>query len=120
MDEKPVMKPYQRHVFFCNNRQYCDRAGLTKDLSRQLAQSLREWGKLDNPYRVKHTITDCLGVCEGGPLVVVYPEGIWYHHVDQILMARIVEEHLKQGCPVEEAVFHRWANLENSNSTQEE
>ena len=40
------------------------------------------------------------------PLLVVYPEGIWYHHVDEALLERIVNEHLRGGCPVEEAIFH--------------
>jgi cob(I)alamin adenosyltransferase len=37
----------------------------------------------------------------------VYPEGVWYHHVDEALLARIVEEHLKNDRPVEEAIFYR-------------
>ncbi len=49
----------------------------------------------------------CLGVCYNGPLLVVYPEGIWYHSVDESLLRRIVDEHLRQNRPVEEFVFHR-------------
>jgi (2Fe-2S) ferredoxin len=37
----------------------------------------------------------------------VYPEGIWYSEVTPALLERIVVEHLKQGKPIEEAVFHR-------------
>jgi (2Fe-2S) ferredoxin len=64
-------------------------------------------GRYDNPERVKRGITPCLGVCYGGPLLVVYPDGIWYHHVDEALLQRIIDEHLIGGCPVEEAIFHR-------------
>jgi (2Fe-2S) ferredoxin len=60
-----------------------------------------------NPERVKRGVSPCLGVCSGGPLLVVYPEGIWYHHVDEALLQRIVDEHLRQGKPVEEFIFHR-------------
>jgi (2Fe-2S) ferredoxin len=46
-------------------------------------------------------------VCSGGPIVAVYPDGIWYHNVSPALLERIVMEHLKEGRVVEEAVFHR-------------
>ena len=56
--------------------------------------------------RVKRGETPCLGVC-GGPIVVVYPEGVWYAGVTPALLERIVVEHLRDGRVVEEAVFHR-------------
>ena len=43
----------------------------------------------------------------GGPIVVVYPEGVWYAGVTPALLERIVVEHLRDGRVVEEAVFHR-------------
>ena len=76
-------------------------------LYAQLASLLEREGLLFGPTRVKRGETPCLGVCAGGPIVVVYPEGIWYAGVTPELLERIVVEHLKEGCPVEEAVFHR-------------
>jgi (2Fe-2S) ferredoxin len=48
-------------------------------------------------------------VCTEGPIVVVYPEGVWYSNVTPALLERIVVEHLRDGRVVEEAVFHRLA-----------
>lgn len=106
MPPKPTMAPYARHILLCHGR-YCDPAGKAEALYRRLPALLGELGNYDNPCRVKRGLTQCLGVCSGGPLLVVYPDGIWYHYVDEELLERIVEQHLLDGQPVEEAIFHR-------------
>ena len=68
---------------------------------------LQREGLLFGPERVKRGETPCLGVCSNGPIVVVYPEGVWYAGVTPALLERIVVEHLRDGRIVEEAVFHR-------------
>lgn len=72
-----------------------------------LASLLQREGLLFGPTRVKRGECPCLGVCAGGPIVAVYPEGVWYGGVDLPLLERIVVEHLKGGRVVEDAVFHR-------------
>ena len=100
------MEPYSRHVIVCTGG-FCspDRKGRT--LYSALAELLHREGLLFGPQRVKRGETPCLGVCAGGPIVVVYPEGVWYAGVTLEILERIVVEHLKNGNVVEEAVFHR-------------
>ncbi|MCB0130784.1 MAG: (2Fe-2S) ferredoxin domain-containing protein [Caldilineaceae bacterium] len=106
-DDAPIMSPYARHVFVCAG-QYCDPDGKATAVYRRLAEKLGALGDYTNPYRVKRGLTPCLGVCIGGPILVVYPEGIWYHHVDDdAVVDRIVQEHFKEGRPVEDYIFHR-------------
>jgi (2Fe-2S) ferredoxin len=103
---KPVMEGYSHHVLICTGN-FCspDRRG--RELYSQLAELLQREDLLFGPTRVKRGETPCLGVCSSGPIVVVYPEGIWYAMVTPQLLERIVVEHLKNGRPVEEAIFHR-------------
>ena len=100
------MEPYARHALVCVGT-FCspDRGG--RDLYQRLAELLEREGLLFGPRRVKRGETPCLGVCAGGPIMVVYPEGIWYAGVTPALLERIVVEHLRDGRIVEEAVFHR-------------
>lgn len=100
------MEPYSRHVLICTGG-FCspDRKG--RALYSLLAELLQREGLLFGATRVKRGETPCLGVCAGGPIMVVYPEGIWYARVTPQLLERIVVEHLKEGKVVEEAVFFR-------------
>lgn len=103
---RPILEPYTRHVLVCTGG-FCspDRRG--RALYAQLAGLLEREGLLFGPTRVKRGETPCLGVCAGGPVMVVYPEGVWYVGVTPSLLERIVVEHLKQGRVVEEAVAFR-------------
>jgi (2Fe-2S) ferredoxin len=102
----PRMAPYARHVLVCTGG-YCSPDHRGRVLYRLLAALLQREGLLFGPDRVKRGETPCLGVCEGGPIVCVYPDGIWYHGVTPELLERIVVDHLRNGRVVEEAVFHR-------------
>jgi (2Fe-2S) ferredoxin len=103
--DAPSQAPYARHIFICHGP-YCDPERKAEKLYHSLAKKLGELGRYDNPLRVKRGITPCLGVCYNGPLLVVYPDGIWYHHVDETVLDRIIAEHLLDNRPVVEHIFH--------------
>jgi len=66
---------------------------------------------LEDPGRpagvVLRTKADCLRVCEGGPVLLIWPEGILYGGVTPERIERIVQDHVIGGCPVEEWILRR-------------
>lgn len=102
----PAMEPYARHVLVCTGG-FCSTDRKGRALYAKLAELLEREDLLFGPRRVKRSEAPCLGVCGGGPILAVYPEGTWYGGVTPELLERIVVEHLRDGQEVREAVFHR-------------
>ena len=100
------MEPYSRHVLVCTGG-FCSEERRGRGLYSLLAKLLQREDLLFGPHRVKRSEAPCLGVCADGPVVAVYPEGVWYAGVTPALLERIVVEHLRDGLIVDEAVFHR-------------
>jgi (2Fe-2S) ferredoxin len=95
---------YQRHVFFCCNLRTDGRACCQNhDASRvrdYCKQRIKELG-LAGPGKIRINQAGCLDRCELGPVMVVYPEAVWYSYVDEHDIDEIIERHLIGGEPVD-------------------
>jgi (2Fe-2S) ferredoxin len=98
-----MMNFYSHHVFFCLNerndgRECCASQNATK-LQEYAKAKVKSLG-LAGEGRVRINKAGCLDRCEHGPVIVVYPEAIWYTLVDEHDVDEIVESHLGRGIPV--------------------
>jgi len=98
------MSYYQYHVFFCTNL----RADGSSCCQRFNAQDLRDYAKkrtkelgIAGADRVRVNTAGCLDRCNEGPVLVIYPDEVWYSYVDQQDIDEIIDEHLLNGRVVE-------------------
>ena len=98
---------YKHHVFACftqrppgHPRGSCGAAG-AQPLWDRMGKAI-EAPRLSD---IGFTASGCLGFCSAGPLMVVYPEGVWYRPTTPEVIDEIVESHFKNGKRVDRLVM---------------
>ncbi|MEM6281983.1 MAG: (2Fe-2S) ferredoxin domain-containing protein [Chloroflexota bacterium] len=84
------MKTYSRHLLFCTGSD-CDGKSLAKEAKKLLGK---------DSVHIKRSKVSCLGACKHGPVMIVYPDGVWYRCPNKAALKQIVEDHIQGGKPV--------------------
>lgn len=94
------MSHFRHHVFFCLNRRddgapcCCDHGA--EDMFDYAKKRIKALG-LNGEGKVRVNRAGCFDRCDEGPLLVVYPEAVWYTFIDQADIDEIIESHLQNG-----------------------
>lgn len=98
------MSYFQHHVFFCTNQ----REDGEKCCGASGGQAMRDYAKkklktlnMNGAGKCRINSAGCMDRCSEGPLLVVYPEEVWYTFIDEQDIDEIIEEHLQHGRIVE-------------------
>jgi (2Fe-2S) ferredoxin/nitrite reductase/ring-hydroxylating ferredoxin subunit len=92
------MGQYERHVFVCTSGETCPAQGDVERYVKLLREGVRAAGR---QVDVRVNKAGCFSQCGHGPMVVVYPENVWYAGVQEADLKEILASHIVEGRPVE-------------------
>lgn len=97
------MSYYQHHVFFCTNEREndlcCANHGSKK--LRNYAKDRIKKLRLHGAGKIRINSSGCMGRCEQGPIIAIYPEGVWYTYHSESDIDEIIDQHILNGCIVD-------------------
>ena len=94
-------KQYEKEILVCAG------TGCISSKSIEFVEALKEeLAKSELTDKVNIVKTGCFGLCAQGPIVIIYPEAVFYHHVQAKHAKKIVSEHLIKGKLVEKLLYH--------------
>ena len=96
------MGQYEKHVFVCTSGEDCPVRGDVEGMVKTLRGEAVKAGMKES---VRVNKAGCFSQCGHGPMMVVYPENVWYAGVKESDVAEIFESHIKNGKPVERLVY---------------
>jgi nitrite reductase/ring-hydroxylating ferredoxin subunit/(2Fe-2S) ferredoxin len=92
------MGQYERHVFVCTSGETCPTQGDTESYVKVLRGAVQKAGR---QVEVRVNKAGCFSQCGHGPMIVVYPENVWYAGVQESDLEEIIASHIVGGVPVE-------------------
>ena len=105
MDFDLAIKPYHYHAVLCAGKNCTEGMKLVK----YLKQRIQDEGLQEGEFAVRVNRAGCLGICSQGPIMVVYPQGIWYAGLNEAVIDQIIESHFRQHTPLASHCFHQQA-----------
>jgi len=101
------MEPFRFHLFVCTQQKPEGIPSCTVSASSAVLEAFdNEVQARGLDAEVQLTTCGCMGLCDEAPVMVVYPEGVWYRRVQVSNVPEIVESHLRAGKPVEKLVWN--------------
>ncbi len=96
------MGQYAKHVFVCTQGDTCPGQGDVEKLVKTLRAGVVAAGR---QLEVRVNKAGCFSQCGHGPMIVVYPENVWYAGVQESDVPEILESHILGGVPVKRLIY---------------
>ncbi len=95
------MSYFDKHVFFCTNqrgpREVCCNNFGAQAMRDYMKNKVKVLGISTGEKRIRINSAGCMGRCDEGPVLVIYPEAVWYTYVDESDLDEIINQHLVHG-----------------------